>query len=123
MWSKIPGYPYWPAKVLRSIDGKQLDVRFFGQHDRSLVPIEKCFCLSRTMPANIKSNNRLTGWDFGIKELEVHIRKLESKYGIFKYAPEKTRVDLKRPFHHFDKFKGKCHDFYLKIIMLQATFT
>ena len=33
IWAKLKGYPFWPAKALREING-QVDVRFFGAHDR-----------------------------------------------------------------------------------------
>ena len=34
VWAKMKGYPYWPGKVLRIDKHKQVDVRFFGEHDR-----------------------------------------------------------------------------------------
>ena len=33
IWAKLKGYPFWPAKALREVNG-QVDVRFFGAHDR-----------------------------------------------------------------------------------------
>jgi hypothetical protein len=32
-WAKMKGYQPWPAKVLRIVND-EVDVRFFGQHDR-----------------------------------------------------------------------------------------
>ena len=34
-WAKMKGYQPWPAKVLRIVND-EVDVRFFGQHDRSV---------------------------------------------------------------------------------------
>uniref|UniRef100_A0A8C4NAR0 Uncharacterized protein n=1 Tax=Eptatretus burgeri TaxID=7764 RepID=A0A8C4NAR0_EPTBU len=33
VWAKVKGFPFWPARAVRERDG-QVDVRFFGQHDR-----------------------------------------------------------------------------------------
>ena len=33
VWAKLKGFPYWPAKVIRS-NADSIDVRFFGAHDR-----------------------------------------------------------------------------------------
>lgn len=32
-WAKMKSYQFWPAKVLRIVND-QVDVRFFGRHDR-----------------------------------------------------------------------------------------
>ncbi len=32
-WAKMKGYQPWPAKILRIVND-EVDVRFFGQHDR-----------------------------------------------------------------------------------------
>ena len=33
VWAKMRGYPFWPAKALRTVKD-QVDCRFFGEHDR-----------------------------------------------------------------------------------------
>lgn len=49
VWAKVSGYPYWPAKVLAQKTNK-VDVRFFGQHERSFVHPSKCFLFSKENP-------------------------------------------------------------------------
>ena len=109
-------FPYWPAKVLKVVDNNNsLDIRFFGhQHDRHVVPLDKCFCLSEKMPNSLNSKESLKqgylkeSYDFCTIELNEHIRKLENKYDcIFKYAPINTQVDLTKPFQFLNKFKSK----------------
>ncbi|KOB71894.1 ZMYND8 protein, partial [Operophtera brumata] len=63
LWAKLKGFPYWPAKAV-AVNNGLVDVRFFGQHDKSWVP-----------------------------EAEVHIRNICRKYGSFVYAPFKTAFD------------------------------
>ena len=33
IWARLKGFPYWPAKAVKSRDGN-VDCRFFGRHDR-----------------------------------------------------------------------------------------
>lgn len=45
------GYPYWPGKAVRvHPNNTQVDVRFFGQHDRGWVNLKECFLYSLEMP-------------------------------------------------------------------------
>jgi hypothetical protein len=91
--AKINGFPYWPAKVLRSLGGTHLDVRFFGAHDRAVVPVEKCMWLSDEMPErpNSQFNKSLRA---SFDEVEIHLLKLEQQFGAFTYARKNTPVDL-----------------------------
>lgn len=34
VWAKLKGFPFWPAKAMCTNDDGQVDVRFFGAHDR-----------------------------------------------------------------------------------------
>lgn len=35
VWAKLKGFPFWPGKAMRVNNEEQVDVRFFGAHDRS----------------------------------------------------------------------------------------
>ncbi|KAL5013388.1 hypothetical protein ScPMuIL_007658 [Solemya velum] len=91
VWAKLKGYPFWPAKVLREVDG-HADVRFFGAHDRAWVPYSQMFLLSSQSPST-GFKKRTSGFDHAIKELNSHIKKLREKYGGFDYAPFRTPYD------------------------------
>ena len=92
-----------------------MDVRFFGlQHERSLVPLDKCFCLSEYMPNNVtidfekKHAHLKDSWDFGMSELITHIIKLENEYDcVFKYAPVNTKIDFVKQYQYLNKYKSK----------------
>ncbi|CAG2217408.1 Protein kinase C-binding protein 1 [Mytilus edulis] len=101
VWAKLKGYPFWPAKVLREVEG-QVDVRFFGAHDRSLLPPSQVFLLSKNIPTPAK--NKKGGFDYSMQELELHIQKLEQKYGTYEYAPFRCPYDRKNVYKE-GKFK------------------
>ncbi|CAC5414863.1 Protein kinase C-binding protein 1 [Mytilus coruscus] len=101
VWAKLKGYPFWPAKVLREVEG-QVDVRFFGAHDRSLLPPSQVFLLSKNIPTPAK--NKKGGFDYSMQELELHIKKLEQKYGKYEYAPFRCPYDRKNVYKE-GKFK------------------
>ncbi|CAL1532484.1 unnamed protein product, partial [Lymnaea stagnalis] len=91
VWAKLKGYPFWPAKALREVNG-QVDVRFFGAHDRSWVPVASCFMLSRNGPVVVKKGRG--GMDLAMKEVALHVKKLKEKFGSFEYAPPKTPFSI-----------------------------
>ncbi|WAR17814.1 PKCB1-like protein [Mya arenaria] len=92
VWAKLKGYPFWPSKALRESDG-QVDVRFFGAHDRSWVPPSQCFLLSKNIPTSLQKGKRNQGLDMAIRELNIHIKKLRERFGNFEYAPFRTPYD------------------------------
>ncbi|KAL3892310.1 hypothetical protein ACJMK2_004527 [Sinanodonta woodiana] len=92
VWAKLKGYPFWPAKVLREVDG-EVDVRFFGAHDRSWVPPSQCFLLSKASPTALQKGKKNSGLDQAMKELDLHIEKLKKKFGKFEYSPFRTPYD------------------------------
>ncbi|XP_064652120.1 MYND-type zinc finger-containing chromatin reader ZMYND8-like isoform X2 [Lineus longissimus] len=90
VWAKLKGYPFWPAKVLRKTDN-QVDVRFFGAHDRSWLPVSQIFLLSKEIPVPVK--NKRGGLENSIAETDRHIKLLREKFGHFEYAPFRTPYD------------------------------
>lgn len=86
VWAKMKGYPYWPAKVLQEQNG-QVDVRFFGEHDRAWVPVAQVYMISEQYPV---TNKLRKGFDVATAELHRHVEMLRERIGSFTYAPPRT---------------------------------
>ncbi|XP_034231977.1 protein kinase C-binding protein 1 isoform X2 [Thrips palmi] len=107
VWAKLKGFPYWPAKVIRS-NADSLDVRFFGAHDRAWVPARDCYLYSREnpnlnnpaklSPGNVsqKKKSSKNNLDTCIEEVEQHIKLLKKRFTTFQYAYHRTHVNLKK---------------------------
>ncbi|KAK3749084.1 hypothetical protein RRG08_034057 [Elysia crispata] len=98
VWAKLKGYPFWPAKILRAENGN-VDVRFFGAHDRSWVPESSCFLLSETYPVAQKKSR--AGMDLSMKELNLHIQRWRQKFGSFEYAAPRIVYSKESVTKHF----------------------
>ncbi|XP_014103437.3 MYND-type zinc finger-containing chromatin reader Zmynd8 isoform X1 [Bactrocera oleae] len=91
LWAKLKGFPYWPAKAMGPGQGlSHVNVRFFGEHDRAFVPIKDCFLYSEQDPNTQTGKRSARELADCIKEVEVHIEKIRTKVGAFKYAKFKT---------------------------------
>ncbi|XP_078664598.1 MYND-type zinc finger-containing chromatin reader ZMYND8-like isoform X3 [Branchiostoma floridae x Branchiostoma belcheri] len=97
VWAKLKGFPFWPAKVLQEVDG-QLDVRFFGQHDRAWVPVENCFIMSEEIPFPVKKQKG--SFDNAVAEMNIYIENLRRKFGSFEYAAYRSPYDKNRAYTH-----------------------
>ncbi|XP_037082061.1 protein kinase C-binding protein 1-like [Pollicipes pollicipes] len=93
IWARLKGFPYWPAKAVKSRDGN-VDCRFFGRHDRAWVPIKECYLFSKDPPAPPKSRSK--SLDACIEELEEHIANVEEKFGKFVHAKPRTVYDPRK---------------------------
>lgn len=91
VWAKLKGFPFWPAKAMRVANGN-VDVRFFGAHDRAWIPLNQCYLLSVDSPMHSK-NKRKGSFEQSMEELEVHVKKLKEKFSTFCYAPSRMRLD------------------------------
>lgn len=94
VWAKLRGFPHWPAKVMRAIDDS-VDVRFFGDHNRSWLSPDSCTLFSRTPPYRSRKMN--AGYGDCIKEVLIHIKLLKNKFTEFQYA--QTNIKYK-PLEH-----------------------
>ncbi|ODN05111.1 Protein kinase C-binding protein 1 [Orchesella cincta] len=89
VWAKLKGFPFWPAKAMK-IKENDVDVRFFGQHDRAWVSMKDCFLYSEEMPvAPPKKNSPLLT---AIEELTAHVDKLKELHGPIQFATVKTPI-------------------------------
>ncbi|XP_045599040.2 uncharacterized protein [Procambarus clarkii] len=94
IWARLKGFPFWPAKAVKWRDGN-VDVRFFGRHDRSWVPIKECFLFSEQMPTPLKNRNKTL--ESCLQEVNEHIVKLRERFGRFKYAPHRVQFNPTDP--------------------------
>lgn len=89
VWAKLKGFPFWPAKAMK-IKDNDVDVRFFGQHDRAWVSMKDCFLYSEENPgAAPKKNGALIA---AIEELTAHVKKLKDVHGPVVFAGPKTHI-------------------------------
>ncbi|XP_067122878.1 putative leucine-rich repeat-containing protein DDB_G0290503 isoform X3 [Centruroides vittatus] len=87
VWAKLKGFPIWPAKAVKSANGN-VDVRFFGGHERAWVPVGHVYFLSRDPPQAITSQKK--NFEIAIQEVDLHIKLLTQRFGGYEYALEKT---------------------------------
>ncbi|XP_019851063.1 PREDICTED: protein kinase C-binding protein 1-like isoform X2 [Amphimedon queenslandica] len=66
--AKVRGYPLWPAKLISETSDK-CDVRFFGQHDRSLVPRNCIQALNGPPPT---PTTKTAHWTIAMDELSKY---------------------------------------------------
>ena len=92
VWAKLKGFPYWPAKAMRINSEENVDVRFFGAHDRAWIPLKDVFLFSEEPPIVVKKPKRgnLEGC---IHEVDLYIKNIKDKFGKFTHAPPKVNVD------------------------------
>lgn len=96
LWAKLRGFPYWPAKSM-SVNATtgQVNVRFFGAHDRAWINVKDCYLYSKEDPngTNPKKQNDIAEC---IKEVNTHIEKLSETFNGFKHAALRTPYDPTR---------------------------
>ncbi|XP_055306189.1 uncharacterized protein LOC129570556 [Sitodiplosis mosellana] len=98
VFAKTPANPFWPAKVML-INGKMVNVEFFGDHTQADIPAEDCFLYSERLPGrNTKKDEFITAK----KELNEHIGNIKKKFGKFKPAGYRCVLN---PFN----YKGQLH--------------
>ncbi|KAK4880797.1 hypothetical protein RN001_008943 [Aquatica leii] len=91
VWAKLKGFPFWPAKAMRTNQGGLVDVRFFGAHDRAWIHHKECFLFSLKDPnSNKQKKNDIIQ---SVKELELHVENLKKVYGEFRYAPYRVQYE------------------------------
>lgn len=106
VWAKLKGYPFWPAKVV-AVDyvKKEVDVRFFGKHDKAFISFEgkndnySIYLMSETYPSNKPTGQMKKQFELAKQELDQHIKKLQKEHpGLFKYSAPKTPFNKYKPY-------------------------
>ena len=72
-----------------------VEARFFGQHDRAMIPVHNCFLYSKQIPFP-PSKKRLSGLNNAIKEAEIHVSRLQERVKTYQYAAHLTPYDPNR---------------------------
>merc|ERR1711988_215054 len=96
VWAKLKGFPYWPAKAMRINSEENVDVRFFGAHDRAWIPLKDVFLYSEEAPVVLKNKAKRGNLDGCIHEVEMYIKNIKDKFGKFQHAPSKINLDPKK---------------------------
>ncbi|CAF2777434.1 unnamed protein product [Rotaria sp. Silwood2] len=119
-WAKMKSYQPWPAKVLRIVND-EVDVRFFGQHDRAWIPLHNCFVLSKEYPGSEKKKSN-TNFEKSFTELQIHIDQLKKLYGYFTYAPPQTLLSKAKPFKFVSIIDDSILPSYITVTNSNHTF-
>ncbi|CAF2388618.1 unnamed protein product [Rotaria sp. Silwood2] len=119
-WAKMKSYQPWPAKVLRIVND-EVDVRFFGQHDRAWIPLHNCFVLSKEYPGSEKKKSN-TNFEKSFTELQIHIDQLKKLYGYFTYAPPQTLLSKTKPFKFVSIIDDSILPSYITVTNSNHTF-
>ncbi|XP_022697802.1 protein kinase C-binding protein 1-like [Varroa jacobsoni] len=90
VWAKIRGFPHWPAKVMR-VEGDQVTVKFFGDHNKSLVTLGNCTILTQKPPVNQKSKKG--SYSTAMDEMATYVRKYRERFGVdFRYETDQIKL-------------------------------
>ncbi|CAF0864506.1 unnamed protein product [Rotaria sordida] len=119
-WAKMKSYQPWPAKVLRIVND-EVDVRFFGQHDRAWIPLNNCFVLSKEYPGSEKKKSNIN-FEKSLIELQIHIDQLKKLYGHFTYAPPQTLLNKTKPFKFVSIIDDSILPSYITVTNSNQTF-
>ncbi|KAL5248522.1 hypothetical protein ACHWQZ_G017642 [Mnemiopsis leidyi] len=76
VWAKLRGFPFWPAKVLQR-QGQQIDVRFFGQHERAWVHESNTLDISEEPPAGNRNKEAGTNRVQAEEEMNRYVENLK----------------------------------------------
>lgn len=99
VWAKLKGFPIWPAKAVKSANGN-VDVRFFGGHERAWVPVGQVYFLTRDPPQAITSQKK--NFEIAIQEVDLHIKLLTQRFGGYEYALEKIPFSPSQLYLHLN---------------------
>lgn len=107
VWAKLKGHPFWPGKVVQvNRIKKEVDVRFFGAHDKAWIPYStegggslSLYSLSETYEW-AKPKTHKGKLQAALNELNHHVNKINKKFprSVFQYAPSKTPFNPYLPY-------------------------
>ena len=96
VWAKLKGFPFWPAKAMRINSEENVDVRFFGAHDRAWIPTKDVYLYSLEAPVVLKNKAKRGNLDGCIHEVDMFIKNIKDKFGKFQHAPSKVNLDPRK---------------------------
>ena len=74
---------------------ENVDVRFFGAHDRAWIPIKDVYLYSEEAPQKA-ANKKRGNLEGCMHEVDLYIKNITEKFGKFTHAPSKTNLDPKK---------------------------
>ena len=74
---------------------ENVDVRFFGAHDRAWIPLKDVFLYSEEPPVQVKKTKK-SNMDGCVNEVDMYIKNISDKFGKFEFASQKTNLDPKK---------------------------
>ncbi|XP_063708276.1 zinc finger MYND domain-containing protein 11 [Culicoides brevitarsis] len=100
VYAKAPGFPYWPAKVVKIHDDGKYDVRFFGgEHSRAIVHQRNIEPIDKNIKRLNSGKNVTKSLQVALNELKEHQKQLELPKEKFTFEGEKsTRAKKKCKF-------------------------
>lgn len=72
-----------------------VDVRFFGAHDRAWIPVKDVFLYSNEPPVVVK-NKKKNNVEGISQEVDLYIKNVVERFEKFEHAPFKTQLDPKK---------------------------
>ena len=81
---------------MRINSDENVDVRFFGAHDRAWIPLKDVFLYSEEAPVVLKNKAKRGNLDGCIHEVDMFIKNIKDKFGKFQHAPSKINLDPKK---------------------------
>lgn len=103
VWAKLRGFPFWPAKVLQR-SGQQIDVRFFGEHNRAWIHESNTMDISEEPPVAHRNKSDATSREASDEEMNKYIENLK-KMGRWPIDVSKLQED-KPTEHNIEDDKG-----------------
>lgn len=110
VYAKSPGFPYWPAKVVKINEDEKYDVRFFGgEHLRAIVAKGNIEPIHKSIKV-LNKRNTSDALQKAMTELKKHQERMKIDKNSFtfeaekeirdnntcKYVPNKTPVSVKK---------------------------
>nr|CAD7432319.1 unnamed protein product [Timema monikensis] len=99
VWARMTGFPFWPAKAMGIKDGG-VQVFFFADHNRAVVPPSEVFLYSQDIPFPNQRNSRKQRLEDAVEEMKQYLYQLMKKDYKLKLAPCQTRYDPNRDEEH-----------------------
>ena len=108
VWAKLKGFPFWPGKSMRVNSDDNVDVRFFGAHDRAWIPLKDVYLYSEEPPVAVKPKKKTTNLESCVTEVETYIANIRERFGSFEHAPMKAPLDPKMEEEQIGILYPKC---------------
>jgi hypothetical protein len=109
VWAKLKGFPFWPAKAMRINSEENVDVRFFGAHDRAWIPTKDVYLYSLEAPVVLKNKAKRGNLDGCIHEVDMFIKNIKDKFGKFQHAPSKVNLDPRKEEEQLKMLYPNCN--------------